>query len=141
GKSYRFRDGEEVCIIATGNIMSVAFETADQLEAAGVSTRIEGFHTVKPLDTETLLEVCDRYKVVVVMEEHGSIGGFYGAVAEWYAAQSPQPKARLIGCGMEDRFYHRIGSQSQIRKEGGLTADAISANVLKALEGTHVTCA
>ncbi|MDE3060293.1 MAG: transketolase [Pseudomonadota bacterium] len=130
GKSYTIRQGSDLCLLSTGNTMPLALEAADALAAQGVSVRVESVHTVKPLDTVMLAEVFSRYKVVAVIEEHGVIGGLYGAVAEWRGTQSFP--ARLAHFGTEDRFYHRVGSQAQLRESSGLTRDGIVEGLLKA---------
>lgn len=133
GKSYTLRQGKDVCILSTGNIMNLAMEVADTLAARGLSVRLDSFHTVKPLDEATLTQVFKQFKTVLVMEEHGIIGGFYSAVAEWVAAQPNKPAAHLLGFGTADRFHHRVASQEQIRAENGLTVDAVVGKALSAM--------
>ena len=132
GKSLTMREGKDVCILSTGNVMALTLQAADVLDKQNLSTRVESFHTVKPLDEEILSHVFNKYKAVAVIEEHGMIGGLYGAVAEWYGARKT-PTARLLGFGLEDRFYHRVGSQTQLREEGKLTVDHVVGSILEAL--------
>jgi transketolase len=132
GKSITVRAGNDVCLLATGNIMPLALEAADRLSAQGISTRVESLHTVKPLDKALLEEVFADYTLVATVEEHSEIGGLHGAVAEWFAPQRTL-KAALLGFGMQDQFYHRVGSQSQLREHGGLSSERIADDIMQAV--------
>ena len=132
GKAITLRQGTEVCLLAAGTIMPEAIAAAELLGKSGVSTRVESFHTIKPLDTAKLAEVFGAYALVAVVEEHGRIGGLASAVAEWRAAQEGQ-LARMLAFGTPDEFMHEVGTQEYARRKFGLTADNISGRVLGAL--------
>ena len=57
GKGIIMREGRDVCLLSTGNIMPVSMDTASLLEKGGLSPRVVSMHTVKPLDTDLLKEV------------------------------------------------------------------------------------
>lgn len=130
GRAITVRPGRDVCLVSTGNMMPLVLEARDRLDAAGVSARVESFHTVKPLDVERLAELFGAYPVVAVAEEHSRIGGLSGAVAEWLAARR-QPGGRLVSFALDDAFLHEIGSQDYARQRFGLTAEAIAEGVLR----------
>jgi transketolase len=132
GKSIPLKAGTGVCLIGAGVVMSVLLDAAARLEAEGVSTQVESFFTVKPLDVERLEAIFARYKVVGVAEEHGRIGGLYGAVSEWLADRPVTERARLLGFGAKDQFLHKIGSPEFARAEYGLTAEKISKDIAQA---------
>ncbi|MBI5615232.1 MAG: transketolase [Gammaproteobacteria bacterium] len=129
GRAITVRDGADVALLSTGNMISVALDAADQLAQAGASARVESFHTVKPLDTARLEEVFTRYPLVVTLEEHSRLGGFGGSVAEWLAARGGNA-ARLLAFGTDDAFMHEIGSQEYARRLFGLTAENVVSRVL-----------
>lgn len=131
GKSYTIQPGTDICLLSTGNAMALTLEAAKMLSDHNLSVRVESMHTVKPLDEALLEDVFAHYKAVAVVEEHSIIGGFYGAVAEWCSTR--QLNAKLVGCGLRDQFYHRVGSQTQLREQGGLTAGRVAEKVLSAL--------
>lgn len=133
GKSYTIREGNDICLLSTGSVMPMVQQAADQLSAQGLSVRIESMHTVKPLDEALLKHVFTDCKLVSTIEEHGIVGGFYSAIAEWYAPQPSLPAA-LLGFGLNDQFYHRVGSQSQLREHGGLTSERIAGDIMRALK-------
>lgn len=132
GRAITLRSGSDVCLVSTGTIMAEVLAAADRLTAAGLSTGVESFHTVKPLDGERLAEVFTRCRLVATIEEHSRIGGLGSAVAEWLAARSLPSPARLLSFAVDDVFLHVVGSQDYARNHFGLTAPAISERVLTA---------
>jgi len=135
GKSITVRDGDEVALLAVGNVLPLACEAAERLAGEGVSARVESFHTVKPLDEAMLEAVFTRCRLVATIEEHSRIGGAGSAVAEWLAARGAG-SARLLTIGTDDSFLHESGSQSYARRCFGLTADRVALSVREALGAT-----
>lgn len=133
GRAITLREGADMCMLSTGNIMPVVLAAADLLAARGFAARVESFHTVKPLDTARLEEVFAGYPLVVVAEEHSRLGGLGGSIAEWLAARTRSPRARLLAFGTDDAFMHETGSQDYARRRFGLTAENIAHTVLARL--------
>jgi transketolase len=129
GQALTVRQGSDVCLIGTGTIVAPLVDAAEKLAEAGISARVENFHTVKPLDTDRLTELFSQYGTIAIAEEHSRIGGLAGAIAEWFSARHGQPKPRLLTFGVPDEFAHVIGSQDYFRGKFSLTADAISEAV------------
>ncbi len=131
GKAIEIRTGNDVCLLATGNILPITLQAADLLSQDGVSANVVSFHTVKPLDEDFLALAFQKFSVVVTIEEHSRLGGLGGAVAEWLV-DSPSQKARLIRIGTPDSFLHEAGEQDYARERFGLTAEAIVKQVMTA---------
>lgn len=132
GKAITLRPGRNVCLIAAGTVMPEVLTAADALQSTGISTRVESFHTVKPLDGSRLAEVFRSVQLVAVIEEHGLLGGLGGAIAEWRAAQDGN-LARMLTFGTADEFMHEVGTQEYARRKFGLTAENIAGRVQSAL--------
>lgn len=132
GKSITVKEGDDICILSTGPIISLSLAISEFLQNKGISARVESFHTVKPLDTELLEAITHRYRLVATIEEHSLIGGLGGAIAEWMADHGPC-KAALARFGTEDRFLETVGNQEYARTCYGLTVNGISDRILKAL--------
>ena len=128
------RDGREVCLLSTGNMLPEALAAAERLERDGVSTRVASFHTVKPLDTDYLDECFYNFPLVATVEEHSLIGGFGSAVAEWLADR-PRQRATLCRFGTRDEFLHESGEQEHAREHFGLTAEQIAHTIGAKMRG------
>lgn len=121
--------GTDVAILGVGVMLSVALETAEQLQKKGVSTKVISLHTVKPLDDNLLSQLFVEQKLVVVLEEHGLIGGAGSAVLEWGNAKRVD-LGKLVCVGGPDRFLSACGDQEEARILLELTPEKIIQKIL-----------
>ena len=124
GKAIEYRSGDGVAFISTGSLLGEVISAADILQSKGISARIVDMHTIKPLDTNMLDKVFAENKLIVTVEEHTSIGGLGGAVAEYKTRFKNAPKQVMASLG--DRFQ-KLGSYEFLLKENGLTAPDLAA--------------
>ena len=132
GKAINISDGERVAIFSTGAICDEILIAQEELKNNGVIPSIYTFPTVKPLDCETILDVADKFDIIVTCEEHNVIGGFGSAVAE-VLAENPH-KARLMKIGVPDCYCTYVGNQNYLRKQFGLDGISITRKILDALK-------
>ena len=128
GKAVTLRQGEDICIIATGSVVSQALQAAGQLEEEGISATVINMHTIKPLDTEAILEAQETHQCLVTVEEHSVLGGLYSATAEAVCRQRFHKP--VIPIGINDLFV-RAGSYSYQLSQSGLTGEQITAIILE----------
>ena len=130
GKALVLKEGTDAAIFANGLMVSIALKAAEMLEAEGISTAVVNFHTVKPLDEETILAYNSKVKAIVTAEEAFIVGGLGSAVAETIAGKGGAKFARV---GVEDRFG-QSGSPAALFENYGLTAENIVAHVKELLK-------
>jgi transketolase len=129
GRGITLRDGKDVTLLSVGNMLATAMQIADDLLGHEVSAQVVSMHTVKPLD-DALLDACFSDKrLIVVLEEHGLIGGAGSAVLEWGNARGVDLR-KLVCIGGPDRFLSGCGGQRQARASLGLTPEDIVARIL-----------
>lgn len=131
GKGIIVRDGKDVCLLSTGNILPTVMKAAEILQEQNVTARIVSFHTVKPLDTELLSHAFAKFCVVASIEEHGILGGFGSSIAEWHTGTNGMV-GNLICMGLADTFFCEAGKQKDARQYFGLTPEAIAKNIMEA---------
>lgn len=124
GQSLTLRDGRDVALLSTGNMLATAVQVADLLAAHSLSCRVVSMPTVKPLDTATIDAAVRQVRAVATLEEHGLLGGFGSAVAEHIAGLGVAVTFRRFGAG--NHFSHTCGDQEFHRQAQGLTAPQIS---------------
>jgi transketolase len=95
GKAVTMREGNDITIIATGETVRVALDTAIALEQDGVHCRVINMHTIKPLDQEVILKAAAETGKIITMEEHSIYGGLGAAVAEVVIQHNPVPMTIL----------------------------------------------
>ncbi|MCW0354039.1 transketolase family protein [Pantoea ananatis] len=125
GRAIILKMGDEVALVATGTMVSVALQVADELQAKGINTAVIDMHTIKPLDTETLDDLLNN-KLVVTLEEHSEIGGLGSAVAEYFAPKSTKPAQLIIGI---PQGYPHAGDYNWMLEQAGLTAAKITDRI------------
>lgn len=133
GRGIVMREGTDVAILGVGNMLAVALQTAEQLLQKELSTKVISLHTVKPLDDSLLSQLFSEHKLVVVLEEHGLIGGAGSAILEW--GHSARADLRKLLCiGGPDRFLSACGDQEEARILLGLTPAMISQKIFYCLK-------
>ena len=60
GKAVQLREGSDAAIIAIGDTVRLAIEAADALREQGVNVRVLDMHTLKPLDTESVVKALNE---------------------------------------------------------------------------------
>ncbi len=129
GVARELASGADVAIVACGSMVAQALEAAKVLGGRGIKATVVNMHTIKPLDTATLVKVARRCGAVVTAEEHSVFGGLGGAVAECLAREQPVPVEFV---GVNDCFGES-GEPAEILKKYGLTSAEIIAAAEKAV--------
>jgi pyruvate dehydrogenase E1 component beta subunit len=75
------REGSDVSIITHGKMIHVALQAATQLEKDGVSAEILDLRSLRPLDTDAILNTVAKTNRVVLLEEGWPYGGITATVA------------------------------------------------------------
>lgn len=122
GKGIELSEGNDVTIIATGNMVSKALEARDMLSSDGISARVINIHTIKPIDSELIVKAARETGAVVTAEEHSIIGGLGSAVAEVLSESCPVIMKRV---GVQDSFGES-GDGDELMEKYGLTAEKIA---------------
>ena len=131
GDSLLVRDGRDVAVLSTGNMLATAVGVAEVLATRGVSCRVLSMPSVKPLDTVAIDAALTQTRVVATLEEHSRLGGFGGAVAEHVAERGLATIFRRFGAA--DHFAHVCGDQDFHRQANGLTAAQVAAALIDLL--------
>ena len=97
GKAKLLRDGRDVLIISTGILTMRALEAAQALQGGAADVAVLHVPTIKPLDEATILREASRSgRLVVVAENHSTIGGLGEAVASLLLTNGVTPGFRQL---------------------------------------------
>lgn len=117
GKAALLREGEGVGVISTGYMTARALDAAREATGAGVRAGVLHVPTIKPFDTEAVLEFAARYDRLVVAENHKTSGGLGTLVTEaMFDAGLLRPVVRV---GLADSFFE-CGSQEYLEAKYGV---------------------
>jgi transketolase len=124
GKGKVVKEGKDVTVIANGDMVYHALQAADALLGSGIQARVVDMHTIKPIDTELVLDCCKATGAIVTVEDHNILNGLGSAVAEIIAEQKLVPLRRV---GIKDRFAESGEYQELLNKYGLSVADIVKA--------------
>lgn len=125
GKANVLRDGTDAAVFANGAMVYEALQAAAALEKENIQIMVVNLHTVKPLDTDCIIEAVKKTGCAVTAEEHQMAGGMGSAVAECLAAHYPAP---LEMVAVADSFGES-GQPQELMDKYGLNAEAIIRKV------------
>ena len=128
GKAVRLRNGADAAIIACGETVVQAVHAADLLQERGIRASVYDMFTIKPLDTEAILEAAQTGMMFTV-EEHSPYGGLGGAVSE-YLSQNRPTRMKILSLP-DEKIY--TGTSAQVFEHYGLDAKGIAATVAEVL--------
>ncbi len=130
GKAVVLSEGTDVTICATGLMVNEAIEAKKILAEQGISAEIINVHTIKPLDSETILRSAAKTGVIVSAEEHSIIGGLGGAIAE--AVCESGKNVPVVRLGVNDVFG-KSGPATELLHIYGLDAQNIVEKAKQAI--------
>lgn len=129
GKGVTLSEGNDVTIVATGIMVDVALEAKEILASKGINARIINIHTLKPIDSELLINAAKETGAIITVEEHSIIGGLGSAVSEVICEEYPVP---VLKVGVRDVFGES-GLPNQLLEKYGLTASSVVEKAEKAI--------
>ncbi|MBI5210948.1 MAG: transketolase [Elusimicrobia bacterium] len=127
GKARLIQEGGEIAVLSTGEIAGELVRALRLLKERRLTPLAYQFHTVKPLDVETLRKVSARVRVILVLEEHLAHGGLGSQVAAWLAQRGSRSVVRML-C-IPDEFVLGSPEKHQLRERYGLDAAALAKTI------------
>ena len=125
-KGFReLKEGENVAIIATGNLVHKALEVHDYLINKGIKVGVIDLYKLKPLPQQLNMTLA-KYKKIISIEEHILDGGFGSIIAETIVDNDLDVKLKRIGL---KSYIYAYGGRENIRKSCGIDIDSIIKKV------------
>ena len=101
GKGKLIRKGSEVTLFGTGMMTDRCLKAAELLEKKGIRAEVIHLASIKPIDTELIIDSVSRTGCAVSAENASVVAGFGSAVAEVLVENYPVPLKRI---GVQDRW-------------------------------------
>ncbi|MCL6323725.1 transketolase family protein [Pectobacterium polaris] len=140
-EQYRFvpgqidvlRKGRDITLVGLGSTVHEIVTAAELLAEKGLSATVVNLSSIRPCNTQQLLEILSETSRVITVEEHNVNGGAGSLVAEVLAeAGSGIPLVRL---GIPDGQYAIAADRSAMRAHHGLDATGIVNAALRLCPG------
>jgi transketolase len=127
GKAKVIRPGKDVLIISTGLLTMRSLEAAKELQKDSIDVSVLHVPTIKPLDVQTILKECAvPGRLVVVAENHSTIGGLGEAVAVELIKSKTYPTFKQIA--LPDQFLD-AGALPTLHDKYGISVEAICKTI------------
>lgn len=126
GQNISLSTGNDVTILAVGNMLDEAIDAAEILRKKGMEIGITNVCIVKPVDTN-FKNITS--KLVITLEDNVLKGGF----GETFTNMYKNAKFDIINLGIDDKFVGH-GSVKELRKECEIDALSIAKKVLEYFE-------
>jgi transketolase len=119
----------DVGIIATGALVFKALRVAESLKKERISVKVLAIATIKPIDTEAVVQLAQECGAIVSVEEHQIIGGLGSAVSEVLVQNFPVPQ-EFIGV---HNMFGQSGTPTELLEHYGMGESHITDAVKKAI--------
>lgn len=129
GKARQVSDGSDVAVLSYGPLGNDVQTVISQLREEGNSLSVAHYDMrfCKPLDTEVLESVSQRFSRIVTVEDGQLAGGFGSAVLEWLSDNGKTTTVRRVG--LPDRFIEH-GTVNELRHIAGTDIESIKRAII-----------
>ena len=133
GKSRIHQEGVDITIISTGGILHDVKVASKKLKNIGISVRVIGIHTIKPIDEIAIIKAVTETGGIVTVEEHNKDGGLGSAVSEVCMDNAVYPK-KFLRIGLNNIYSSIVGSQQYLKSQYKMASKDIIDAVTKLLK-------
>jgi transketolase len=118
-------EGNDVAIIACGEMVKPALDAAKLLETEKIHTTVLDMYCVKPLDKAAIVKAVENAKLVISVEEHAPFGGLGSMVSQVVGCECPK---KVINLALPDAPVI-TGTSNEVFDYYGLNAEGIVKTV------------
>ena len=126
-KAVLVRDGQDVTIIACGEMVLAAKEAAELLANNGIDARVLDMYCLKPMDEEAVRKAAAETKLLITVEEHVKAGGLGAMVSQIVAEHHPR---KVVNLSLPDEPVV-TGKSAEVFAHYGLNATGIAQNIME----------
>ena len=107
-------------------IIRYAFETLEKINNKKIDPSIYSCHTLKPFDHKKVKQIEKKYKKIITLEDHSTIGGLGSMCREIFSN-----KKKLKSFSLTDKFIHNFHDQNHLLKLHKIDYTSISKAILQ----------
>ena len=131
GKGQVITDGEDITLFSTGCILGDVFQASKIIEeTTSMSVRVVNIPTLKPIDTEIIIDSAKETNYLYTVEDHSIVGGLGSAVSEVLSENYP---SKVVRIGLNDIFPESAPPKDLYEKYG-LSSEQIVNRVIHELD-------
>jgi len=131
GRAEQILEGKDTAVLCLGTIFNNAKIAVEDLKEEGWEVGLYNMRFLKPLDTDILDSVCQKYKNIVTVEDGVLRGGFGCSVENYLQEHSLQNNIVCLGIG--DKFIEQ-GTIEELQKMCGIDIEGIKTSIRAIIE-------
>ena len=128
GKAEILEKGQEIALLAVGNMVRTAVQVTENLRNCGYEPTLVNMRFVKPLDMDLLEILREDHSLIVTMEENVKSGGFGEQVMTYYGSRLHSPAVRIVA--IEDKFVPH-GSVEDLMHQQQMDSASVTERILR----------
>ena len=126
-KATVLTEGDDVAIIACGEMVKPSYEAARLLEEKGIHACVLDMYCVKPMDVEGILKAVKDVKAVITVEEHSPFGGLGSMVSQVVGENCSK---KVVNLALPDAPVI-TGTSKEVFDYYGLNAEGIAKKAME----------
>jgi 1-deoxy-D-xylulose-5-phosphate synthase len=126
GRSETLREGEDIAIVAIGDMVVRAMAAAEILGRQGISVEVVNARFARPVDGAMLDDLCERFDRILTLENNVVAGGFGSAVLEHIASTGRASGVKVRVHGLPADSFVEHGNTDELLAELNLMPDGIA---------------
>ena len=127
GKNITITKGKDILILSHGSVLGQVKLSVEALKKMNISAGLVNVVSLKPID-ESIITLFKKYKKIVTIEEHTSVGGLGSIMTEKILKNGI--KSRLFSISLPDKFGP-TGTYDYLLKYHGLDSENITKKIIK----------
>lgn len=120
GKSRTLHKGNDIAIIAIGDMTHQALKAYESLKDKGINVTVVDTIFLKPFDEGMIKEIIKDHNFVITIENHTKIGGLGSTVATHLSLNGYQGKFDMVAVNDE---FGEVGEASYLQEKHKLNAE------------------
>ena len=130
---YTHRQGNAICLVATGYMVHTALTVAERLTAIGFSVGLIDLFDLSKFSADLFYEKLLAYKGIVTLEEgFRGRGGLDAMMFEFIARRKKH--IPILNIGVEGAYRFELGSRAELHEQVGIGVNVVTEQVREFLE-------
>lgn len=126
GKFEELRKGNNVCLLAIGNMVQAALLTADILKESGITAGVINMRFAAPVDFDGIEQLAERYTYLFTMEENIATGGIGERISAF--CMRKQLGVRVDSFALPKEYVDH-GAVDELREKLGITPKQMALTI------------
>ena len=128
-KNTLVKEGRDGVIICTGPTVVVGYNVSKILfEKYKLELAVLNVHTIKPIESRSIISIAKKTEKIFVIEEHQMIGGLRDIISNIVVSNKVNI-SKFFAFGINDQFCSYNGTYAGIKKKYYLTEEHISKKI------------